>query len=310
MIEGSLRYGIAALARSDRRLMEATLQSIARLSGNPDAVVLVMPKVRAHLFADAASNPSFPRSLRVVTTENADALPLSDGFRALASKVDIIVFVPEGVALDPDYLVGLRESVGRWQDMVGEIDVIRRIVGDESPARNSSDRAERQIRPAHDPLRWLRAKTLCANLMWVRVEACGNLKFMAFPQSCEYLAFSSLLDQLRPRGRTRVVTSNAAVAVRSGPERRSGYDAGRELYGALSRIGEWRDRSDAAFEGRSSYLEPRSEKFRLFGEQIMRYLASPATRSRVGSFIRGMWAARREAATSRHRIHDDIRNLG
>ena len=35
MIEGSLRYGIVALARSDRRLMEATLQSIARLSGNP-----------------------------------------------------------------------------------------------------------------------------------------------------------------------------------------------------------------------------------------------------------------------------------
>jgi hypothetical protein len=30
--------------------------------------------------------------------------------------------------------------------------------------------------------------------MWVRVEACGNLKFMAFLQSAEYLAFSSLLD--------------------------------------------------------------------------------------------------------------------
>jgi hypothetical protein len=310
MIEGSLRYGIVALARSDRRLMEATLQSIARLSDNPDAVVLAIPKLRAHLFADAATNPSFPRPLRVVTTENADALPVADGFRALAPKVGVIAFVPEGVVLAPDYLTGLRETAERWQDMVGEIDVIRRIVGDESAARNSSGRAERQIRLAPDPLRWLWARTLCANLMWVRVEACGNLKFMAFPQSCEYLAFSSLLDQLRPRGRTRIVSSDAAVAVRSGPERRSGYDAGRELYGALSRIGEGRDRSDAAFEGRSSYLEPRSEKVRLFGEQIMRYLASPATRSRVGSFIRGMWAARREAATSRHRIRDDIRNLG
>jgi hypothetical protein len=309
MTEG-LRYGIVALARSDRRLMEATLQSIARLSDNPDAVVLAIPKLRAHLFADAATNPSFPRPLRVVTTENADALPVADGFRALAPKVGIIAFVPEGVVLAPDYLTGLRETAERWQDMVGEIDVIRRVVGDESPARNSSGREERRIRLAPDPLRWLRARTLCANLMWVRVEACGNLKFMALPQSCEYLAFSSLLDQLRPRGRTRVVTCNAAVAVRSGPERRSGYDAGRELYGALSRIGEGRERSDAAFEGRSSYLEPRSEKVRLFGEQIMRYLASPATRSRVGSFIRGMWAARREAATSRHRIRDDIRNLG
>jgi hypothetical protein len=146
--------------------------------------------------------------------------------------------------------------------------------------------------------------------MWVRVEACGNLKFMAFPQSAEYLAFSSLLDQLRSRGRTRVTACNTAVQVRPGSERRSGYEAGRELYGALSRIGEWRDRSDAAFAGRSSYLDPRTEKIRLFGEQIMRYLARPAAHAHIGSFIRGMWAARREAATSRHRIRDDIRNLG
>jgi hypothetical protein len=166
------------------------------------------------------------------------------------------------------------------------------------------------MRPGAHPLRWLRPRTLFANLMWVRVEACGNLKFMAFPQSAEYLAFSSLLDQLRSRGRTRVTACNTAVQVRPGPERRSGYEAGRELYGALSRIGEWRDRSDAAFAAGSSYLDPRAEKIRLFGEQIMRYLASPAARAHIGSFIKGMWAARREAATSRHRIRDDIRNLG
>ena len=67
----------------------------------------------------------------------------------------------------------------------------------------------------------------------------------------------------------------------------SGYEAGRELYAALSRIGEWRDRSDAALTQRSSYLDPTAEKLRLFGEQITRYVASPATRAHVGSFLRG-----------------------
>jgi hypothetical protein len=118
-----------------------------------------------------------------------------------------------------------------------------------------------------------------------------------------------MLDQLRPRGRTRVVTSDSAVQVRAGPERRSGFEAGRELYGALSRIGEWRDRSDVAFEDRPSYLEPRAEKMRLFGEQIVRFCGASASRSHIGSFIKGMWAARREASVSRHRIREDIRKM-
>jgi hypothetical protein len=307
LADARLRCGIVALARSDRRMMEATLQSIARLADGPEAVVLAVPKLRAHLFDDAPSDPSRP--IRVVTADSADALPLADGFRALAPKVDVIVFVPEGVALGTSYLASIHESAQRWPDLVGEIGVIRRIVEDERLARTVFDSPDRQIRPAGNP-RWLRPRTLFANLMWGRVEACGNLKFMAFPQSAEYLAFSSLLDQLRPRGRTRVVSCDTAVQVRPGPERRSGYEAGRELYGALSRIGEWRDRSDAAFAARSSYLDPRTEKIRLFGEQIMRYLATPAARAHIGSFIKGMWAARREAAASRHRIRDDIRNLG
>ena len=304
-----LRYGVVALARSDRHLMEATLQSIARLPDTPDAVALVVSRLRAHLFADAASNPAFPRHLRVVTSEHVDALPLADGFRAMAGKVDVIVFVPEGVVLDPDYLISIRETAGRWQDMVGELDVIHRIVDDARLAQNFSETAKRETQPGSSLLRSWRARTLCANVLWVRVEACGNLKFMAFPQTSEYLAFSSLLDQLRPRGRTRVVTTSSAVQVRSGPERRSGFEAGRELYGALSRIGEWRDRSDVAFENRPSYLDPRAEKIRLFGEQVVRFLGSSATRSHVGSFIKGMWTARREASVSRHRIRQDIRKM-
>jgi hypothetical protein len=305
--ESRLRYGIVALARSDRRMMEATLASIAKLADRPEAMVLAVPKLRAHLFGDVPSGPSRP--IRLITAESIDTLPLADGFRALAPKVDVIVFVPEGVVLGSGYLASVQEAAQCWPDLVGEIGVIRRVVEDERLAPTAAD-TEQPIRPGAHPLRWLRPRTLFANLMWVRVEACGNLKFMAFPQSAEYLAFSSLLDQLRPRGRTRVVTCNTAVQVRSGPERRSGYEAGRELYGALSRIGEWRDRSDAAFAAGSSYLDPRAEKIRLFGEQIMRYLASPAARAHIGSFMKGMWAARREAAASRHRIRDDIRNLG
>jgi len=41
----------------------------------------------------------------------------------------------------------------------------------------------------------------------------------------------------------------------------------------------------------------------------VRYLGSAATRAHVGSFIKGMWAARREASQSRHRIREDIRKL-
>jgi hypothetical protein len=310
MIPGDLRCGIVALARSDRRLMEATLRSIARLADAPDAAALVVPALSAHQFADAATNPTFPSALRVVASESFDTLPLADGLRAMAPRVDIIVFVPEGVVLGPDYLRGVRETAACWQDMVGELDLVDRVADDESLAHGFSTADGPEVPSGSRLLRALRAKTLCANVLWVRVEACGNLKFMAFPQTAEYLAFSSLLDQLRPRGRTRMVASGGAVQVRSGPERRSGFEAGRELYGALSRIGEWRDRSDVVFQGRPSYLEPRAEKLRLFGEQILRYVGSPASRSHTGSFIKGMWAARREAATTRHRIRDDIRNLG
>jgi hypothetical protein len=310
----ALRYGVVVLARADRHLTDATLQSIAGLRDAPDAIALVASKLRAHLFDDAASNSSSPPNMRVLTSEHVDQLPLADGFRAMAGKVDVIVFVPEGVVLDPDYLTTIRETAERWQDMVGELDVVHRVVAYDRLARNFADaskpdEAERGAPRSLGLLQSFRARTLCANVLWVRVEACGNLKFLAFPQTSEYLAFSSLLDQLRPRGRTRVVISDRTVQVRSGPERRSGFEAGRELYAALSRIGEWRDRSDAAFEDRPTYLEPRAEKIRLFGEQFVRFLASPATRAHVGSFIKGMWAARREASVSRHRIREDIRRL-
>ncbi len=309
MTSGRLRYGIVALARSDKRLLDATLRSIERLRDGPDTIVLAVHALRQHLFADAASDPAFERPIRVVDSDGFDALPLSDGFRAVASDVDVILFVPEGVVLDPDYLVAVRVAAERWEDMVGELDLIDRVVEAEPVAASICGDARARAETFGTLRRLLRARTLCAGTLWVRVAACGNLKFMAFPQNSEYLAFSSLLDQLRVRGRTRVGASGAAVRVRLGFERRSGFEDGRELYSALSRIGELRDRSDFAFAPAQSYLQPGAEKIRLFGEQFLRYLRSPATRAHVGSFIKGMWVARREASTSRHRIHEDIRKL-
>ncbi len=47
-----------------------------------------------------------------------------DGFRAVASDADIVMFVPEGVVLAPGYLAAVRATAERWQDVVGEIDVV------------------------------------------------------------------------------------------------------------------------------------------------------------------------------------------
>jgi len=306
MTQAPLRYGIVVLAKADRRLAETTLQSLARLADAPDAVVFIVRALREHQFAGVGSGAG-GAPLRVVTSESVDALPLSDGFRAMAAAVDIILFVPEGVALGPDYLTRIRKRVERWQDLVGEIDVVDRVVDLERFTGDFGGPAK--FWPAAAWWRSLRPKTLATHVLWVRVEACGGVKFMPFPQSCEYLAFSFLLDQLHDRGRTRVASSGAAVQMRAAPERRSGFAAGRELYGALSRIGEWRSSSDMGFADRAYYLDPRSEKIALFGEQMLRYAGSAATRAHVGSFIRGMWAARREATASRDRIRDDIRSL-
>jgi hypothetical protein len=307
MTEGALRYGIAVLARSERRLTEATLQSLARLVDAPDQIALVFPKLRAHQFAELGSTLAFRLPLRLVRSEDGDALPLSDAFRAMAPHADVILFVPEGVVLDPFYLARLRDNAERWQDLVGEIDVIDHSVAADKFAEGSSALTMATSRPWL--LQSLRPKTLCAHVLWVRVEVCGNITFMPFPKSSEYLAFSFLLDQLSGRGRTRVTSSDSAVALRTGPERRSGFEAGRELYRALSHIGEWRDAGDLAFAARPSCLDPRSEKIMLFGEQMMRYVAASATRAHVGSFIQGMLAARREATTTRDRIRSDLRKL-
>lgn len=302
-MSGRLRYGIVALARTDRRLMDVTLQSIARLRDAPDAVALVVPAVREHLFAGAASAAEGAQPLQVITADGFDTLALSEGFRTLAPDVDVILFVPEGVMLDPDDLVGVRATAERWQDLVGELDLVARAVDLEHLTGGAR-------RPAEPVLpRLLRARTLCASTLWVRVEACGNLGFGAFPHYAEYLGFSALLDQLRPRGRTRIVTSAHTVQVRLGSERRSGFEAGRELYGALNRLAEQRKRTDVAFSPSQSYLDPRAEKLRLFVEQTLRYLTVPAARAHVGSFIQGMWAARHDAVMSRARIRQDLRRL-
>jgi hypothetical protein len=297
-----LRYGVVALARFDSRLTDATVQAMAQLAPSANAAVLAVPRGRQHQFESLASSP-FPGSLRLTVAPAADAI--AAGFRSLAAEADIVVFVPEGVVLDPDYLERLGNKAERWPDLVGEIDLLDRTVDLQHPA-GADPHAQRNWRP----WRALRAMTLRDAVLWVRVEACANLQFPASPQNSDYLGFAALLDQLRQRGRTRLVSSDAALRRRWGPERRSGYEAGRELYAALYRIREAREHSDVAFAGRSHYLDPNLEILRLFGEQALRFVTVPALRSYTGSFIKGLWTARREARMTRRRVHEEIRKLG
>jgi hypothetical protein len=303
-----VRCGLAVVARTDRRLLDATLAAIARLSRPPDAMVLVVPKLRANQFTGMATNPSLPLPIRLVPTDDFDRLSIADGVRALAAVVDIILFVPEGVLLSSDYLAHVEATATRWQDIVGEVDAADCIVDRSRDADSVSSAASCS---ATRLFRSFRAKTLCAHVLWVRSDACTHLKFGAFTQLSEYIAFAAALDQLRTRGRTRAVASGGAVHLRLGPERRNGYELGHDLYTALTRIGERRrDSSDGAFDRRISYAQPGIEKMRLFGEQIVRYCTSPAARSHSKSVIRGMWAAHCEDAAHRARIRNDLRNLG
>jgi hypothetical protein len=103
----------------------------------------------------------------------------------------------------------VRETAERWQDMVGELDVVHRVVDDARLAQNFSETAKRETQPGSGLMLSLRARTLCANVLWVRVAACGNLKLC---------------------GRPGALRAGAPQRLRGRP--RAG------LYGALSLIGE------------------------------------------------------------------------
>lgn len=306
----TLRCGLVVLARSDPRLLQVTLRSVDQLTRPPDRVTVVVPAGRDHVFANPA-NASAHVPVRTVRCR-ADRPALEQGVGSIAAEVDIILFVPEGVILDADYLDVLADKAGRWDDLVGEIDVvggaIKLPVGapvpDIADLRRSTEWTTRPILR-----RFLRARSAMASMLWFRVAACGSIPFVQLPEFCDFIAFALFLDRLRSRGRTNLLFGRHARQIRLMPERRNGFDAGYALFSKLGHIAAYDDRRNLG-AGHESYLRERLEMSRLLGEQALQFVMSPRSKRHVATFLQGMWAARRAAKIQQQKIRREIRELG
>src|SRR5437868_5554132 len=94
MVE-KLNVGIVVSARSDGRLLRATLESIERLADPPGLVVVAIPEGREHLLDRRELARSMVPVSIVATNGPADSW-LTLGFRSLAPVADIAIFVSEG----------------------------------------------------------------------------------------------------------------------------------------------------------------------------------------------------------------------
>src|SRR5262245_41459171 len=101
--EETLRVGMVISARYDQRRLQATLQSIERLTRPPTMVVIIVPRGREHLIdLDLSLKASIP--LRVLTSEGPDDAWLTGGLRQAAQEVDIAIFATEGTIFQGDYV--------------------------------------------------------------------------------------------------------------------------------------------------------------------------------------------------------------
>jgi hypothetical protein len=306
-MENTLRYALVLLARTDPRLTRASLVSAGRLDAPPDLVLVVVPGGRGHLFAGL---PGEAGSVAVETalTDAHDDSALAAGFAAVAPRCDVAVLMPEGVVLDPDYLTKLRDRVERWQDRVGGLGLVHRAVT--LPA----DSAEVDITAAPAEPAWrtilrglLRARSLLPSVLWLRTQACGNIRFPPLPDYCDVISAASFLDRLRPRGRTAMGFAENARHIRFGRERRSGFEVGHGIYERLGQLGVEAEGPLAVHHAR--HLEPRLEKARLLADQAM-LLLSPQSRHYARTVLAGAMAARRERRAVQATVQRDLRELG
>lgn len=305
------RCGLVVLSRSDPRLLRATLQSIDRLTPAPDLVAVVVPAGRDHVFSDVIARSTPVASVRTVRSR-ADRSALDQGFGAIAAEVDVVLFVPEGVVLDPDYLAILAGKVGRWDDLIGEINVVSGAIklAVDAQIPDADDLRRRTEWAGLGILRqWLRARSAMASLLWVRVAACGGVKFVHLPEFCDFIALALFLDRLRCRGRTALGFAAHARHIRLLPERRNGFDVGYALFNRLGNVAAYDDRRTVS-PGHPSYLSERLEMARLLGEQALQLAVSPRSKRHVATFLQGMWAARRDAKLQDRKIRREIRELG
>jgi hypothetical protein len=304
MADQAPRIGMVVLARSDPQLVGATLQSVAHLRDRPEVVSVLVPRPRAHLF-EGLAEPS--EGISLVRNDGPEDSALAFGFNAMAPQVDIVLLVPEGIVFEPGYLGRVRDTALRWQDVVGRIDLVTRIDKMTIDAATGARTGRRDWPWLPRLRRWLRARSMLACVFWVRVAACGNIKFRALPEFCDFLAFALFLDALRPRGRTAALFPDDVRQLRFVPERRTGFDIGYALYSKLGQLAQPDDATTPSV--RRSYLRPRLELWRLIGEQGLQVVVSPHSKRHVLTFIKGMLAARRAMKATRQAVRRDIRDL-
>jgi hypothetical protein len=299
----ALRCGLVVLGRSDPRRLRATLRSVERLQAAPESVAVVAPRAREHLLAELAPS-AVPAAITRVIAE-AHESPLAAGFKAVAPQVDVAVLLPEGVVLAPGYLATIRDAAARWEDLVGAVDLVRRVVKVDSESGLTGAEVEAGEFPLMPLLRgWLAARSLLASVLWVRVDACGGIDFAVLPDFCDTVAFALYLDRLRPRGRTRMGFTDRAQQVRFVPERRSGFDLG---YGVYARLDQLAHASGPDQE--PSCIHPRWEQIRLVGGQALRYVLAPKSRQHALTVLQGALAARHEAQATRRAVRRDLREI-
>src|SRR5262245_31499097 len=98
-----LNVGIVISARSDARLLHATLDSIEQLAEPPSLFFVAIQQGREHLL-DLLDLTRSPVPVRIVTTNVPADSWLTLGFRSLAPVMDIAIFVREGTLLQPDFV--------------------------------------------------------------------------------------------------------------------------------------------------------------------------------------------------------------
>ncbi|EJW13501.1 hypothetical protein A33M_3485 [Rhodovulum sp. PH10] len=327
MTEGGLLFGIVLLARGDPRLVRATLASIEAWTPAPARVVLAVPKGREHAFAALAAAPS----VEPVTAADADLVPAA--LAVVAPHADIVVVTAEGVVFDTDWLDRTRAEAENFQDVVGVVDLVHRVVkittdGDDprpsgtmspgmvAPGTVTAGMAAPLAVPAgvREPrivsaLRALiRARSLMGAIFWARIAALRQIRIQAAADGGDVVAFACALDQLRSRGRTRLGFTRAARHVRLLPERRTGFDAGYGVYRRIEQLAAARQDALAVGGPLPVHLDPRVERVRLIAEQAVRSLGG-AGKHNATTFLKGALAARRDAIAVRRTVVRDLREL-
>lgn len=310
MAQDGLSYGVAILARLDPRLTRATLASIRDFAPQPDAIVLVVPRTRQHLFAEVSAAAD-KNVTRIAAGEDE---MLSAAVGSLVASADIGIVVPEGVILDADYFKKLRRKVEDFEDRVGAIDLVHQVVKIDAAMQDNETEFRSGVQPRERPIRstmraLLAARSLLGAVFWVRTATLGKIKLVSMPDQGEAVAFALALDELRARGRTEIGFTENALHLRLTSERRSGYDAGYQLYRRLCQLAEAQHAESAVRGTKRAHLASGTERARLIFTQALRTLASPANRHHAKTFLEGALAARRDARNVGRTVQRDLRNM-